>query len=307
MLKDHADAYEELRHQVAQVCGRKYAFLTSSGTAAIYFVLHTLQIKGEVIIPAVVCPTVYYAVRAAGAVPVLADVRLRDLNMDPQSVSRLLSPKTEAIIPVNLFGYPAMTEEIAQLVGSTNVLLIEDAAQSIGGARFGRPLGSWKDIKRLKLTHEERLKPKRDSEGSPKRVGKRWNGAKPRFRNMRWQALDSAETSPGKSCPVDTKDYSFGYWLNGWRKSPKDTSADVLCIESGHFGFMLDVDNLAKAHFGLMDDDLDYTQALEAGSKRLGSLLLAKLADIDPALIVTPPRGMEVGYVPIATRQAMEK
>ena len=146
MLKDHADAYEELRHQVAQVCGRKYAFLTSSGTAAIYFVLHTLQIKGEVIIPAVVCPTVYYAVRAAGAVPVLADVRLRDLNMDPQSVSRLLSPKTEAIIPVNLFGYPAMTEEIAQLVGSTNVLLIEDAAQSIGGARFGRPLGSWGDV-----------------------------------------------------------------------------------------------------------------------------------------------------------------
>jgi dTDP-4-amino-4,6-dideoxygalactose transaminase len=131
---------------VAQVCGRKYVFLTSSGTVAIYLILRALQIEGEVIFPAIVCPTVYYAVRAAGAMPVLADVSLQDFNIDPQSVSRLLSPKTEAIISVNLFGYPAMTEEIAQLVGSTDVLLIEDAAQSIGGTRFGRPLGSWGDV-----------------------------------------------------------------------------------------------------------------------------------------------------------------
>ena len=34
---------------------------------------------------------------------------------------------------------------------------------------------------------------------------------------------------------------------------------------------------------------------------------IGKLADIDPALMVTPPRGLEAGYVPIATRQAAEK
>lgn len=146
MASNGANPRESLRHQVAQTCGRKYAFLTSSGTAAIYLLLRALQIEGEVTIPAIVCPTVYYAVRAAAALPILADVSLRDFNIDPQSVSRLLSPKTQAIISVNLFGYPAMTKEISELIGSTNVLLIEDAAQSIGGARFGRPLGSWGDV-----------------------------------------------------------------------------------------------------------------------------------------------------------------
>jgi len=88
----------------------------------------------------------------------------------------------------------------------------------------------------------------------------------------------SAETSQGKLCPVAGKDFSFGYWLNGWRKSPQDTSADVLCIESGRFGFMLDVDDLANVRFGLIDDDLDYTQSLEASVQRLHSLPPAKLA-----------------------------
>jgi len=146
VAKERTSVCEELEHRLGQISGRQRVFLTSSGTAAIYFALHALHIKEEVIIPAIVCPSVYYAVRAAGAVPVLADVSLLDFNIDPQSVSRLLSPRTKAIITVNLFGYPAMTEEIAQLVRSTNVLLIEDAAQSIGGARSGRPLGSWGDV-----------------------------------------------------------------------------------------------------------------------------------------------------------------
>ena len=92
------------------------------------------------------------------------------------------------------------------------------------------------------------------------------------------RAARPAETSPSKLCPVDRKDFSFGYWLNGWRKSPQDKSADVLCIESGRFGFMLDVDDLANTRLGLLDDDLDYRQALEAGPKRLGSLPPAKLS-----------------------------
>jgi len=142
----------------------------------------------------------------------------------------------------------------------------------------GDTLGRWKDIRRLKLAAEERLKPKRGGKGGPRLIGKRWNGARPRFRNLRWRVADSGEMNPDKPCPVAKKDYSFGYWLNGWRKSPQDKSTDVLCIESGRFGFMLDVDDLANTRFGLLDEDIDYTQALEAGAKRLGPLLPAKLS-----------------------------
>jgi hypothetical protein len=92
------------------------------------------------------------------------------------------------------------------------------------------------------------------------------------------RAARPAETNPGQSCPVARRDFSFGYWLNGWRKSPQDTSADILCVETGYFGFMLDVDDLGRARFGLLDDDVDYGRALEGGAQRLQSLPPAELA-----------------------------
>jgi len=141
----------------------------------------------------------------------------------------------------------------------------------------GNPLTTWKGIRRLKLTNEERLKPKRGGKGNPKRIGQPWSGAKPQFRNLCWRESDSKGRSAGKSCPVAAKDFSFGYWLNGWRKSPQDKSADILCIESGYFGFMVDVDDLANVRFGLLDDDLDYAQALESRAQRLRALARAKL------------------------------
>jgi hypothetical protein len=51
----------------------------------------------------------------------------------------------------------------------------------------GAPLGSWNNIRRLKLTHAEHLKPKRGSEGGTRLVGKHWRGVQPEFRNLRWQ------------------------------------------------------------------------------------------------------------------------
>lgn len=51
----------------------------------------------------------------------------------------------------------------------------------------GQPLIGWKDVRRLKLTFAEHLKPKRRSEGGLRRVGKNWDGPPPRFRDLRWQ------------------------------------------------------------------------------------------------------------------------
>ena len=101
---------------------------------------------------------------------------------------------------------------------NTLVVLIDDCAAEIqlsGGDQWqsvvlelqdfrdagGDPLGSWKNIRRLKLTPAEHLKPKRGSQGNPKLVGKRWTGAKPQFRNLRWKvgAVDSNAGSANES------------------------------------------------------------------------------------------------------------
>ena len=51
--------------------------------------------------------------------------------------------------------------------------------------------------------------------------------------------------------PWDRANYSYAYWLNGWRKNTDDTSADILCFETGHYGMTLDVADFSKTRFGL--------------------------------------------------------
>ncbi len=75
----------------------------------------------------------------------------------------------------------------------------------------------------------------------------------------------------------ESKDFSFGYWQNGWRKSESDKSPDNLCIESGHYGLILDMDKLSKIRFGRFEDDADYTTGLAAGNDRMRLLPSAEL------------------------------
>ncbi|RMF92126.1 MAG: hypothetical protein D6741_15270, partial [Planctomycetota bacterium] len=79
------------------------------------------------------------------------------------------------------------------------------------------------------------------------------------------------------SSPPPVRAYTFGYWLNGWRKPAEDPLPDVLCLETGYFGIQLDLDDLRHVRFGLLNDDLDYVQALDAGASRLAKLPAAKL------------------------------
>ena len=86
-------------------------------------------------------------------------------------------------------------------------------------------------------------------------------------------ALDAAPL-----LPFAERDYSFGYWLNGMRKHADDQSADVLCLETGTFGFALDLADLTQARLGTFAQSLDYTEALEAGAERLQQLQPTELA-----------------------------
>ncbi|MFQ3242418.1 MAG: hypothetical protein ACI9JZ_002114 [Lentimonas sp.] len=78
--------------------------------------------------------------------------------------------------------------------------------------------------------------------------------------------------------PISARDYTFGYWLNGMRKHADDTSPNVLCLESGYYGFSLDLADFGKARFGTFDQAFDYSEALEAGATRLEQLQPTELA-----------------------------
>lgn len=84
---------------------------------------------------------------------------------------------------------------------------------------------------------------------------------------------------PGGSLPVEfsVRDYTFGYWPNGMRKRDDDKSPDLLYLETGHYGFSLDIGDFRKTRFGLFDDELDYKGALDAGASRMDGLDGAEL------------------------------
>lgn len=75
----------------------------------------------------------------------------------------------------------------------------------------------------------------------------------------------------------DSRDFSFGFWQNGWRKGPSDPSPDILAIETGYYGFQIDMDNLNRPRLGLLGDESDYRSALQAGTRRLKDLPEASL------------------------------
>jgi hypothetical protein len=78
--------------------------------------------------------------------------------------------------------------------------------------------------------------------------------------------------------PFAERDYTFGYWLNGMRKHADDQSAEVLCLETGTFGFALDLADLTQARLGTFAQSLNYSEALAAGAERLQQLQPTELA-----------------------------
>jgi dTDP-4-amino-4,6-dideoxygalactose transaminase len=126
---------ERFERAFAQWLGLPHAVAVSSGTAA----LHLSLLAGgvgqgdEVIVPALTFVATAAAVRFVGAEPVLCDVcAIDDPSIDPEQLTRLLSPRTRAVIAVHFMGYPARIDEIARICEERSLLLVEDAAESVG-------------------------------------------------------------------------------------------------------------------------------------------------------------------------------
>ena len=82
------------------------------------------------------------AVSRIGATPVLVDVDDEHLLIDPERVEAAITPRTQAVVPVHLFGQTAPVEALDKLFAEAGLPIVEDAAQAQGARRHGRPAGS---------------------------------------------------------------------------------------------------------------------------------------------------------------------
>jgi len=116
----------------------------ANGTDALELALRAAGVRpgGEVVLPANTFIATAEAVSAIGATPVLVDVDDEHLLLDPDRVEAALTPRTQAIVPVHLFGQTAFVERIVPLAEAAGVPIVEDAAQAQGARRWGRAAGS---------------------------------------------------------------------------------------------------------------------------------------------------------------------
>ena len=134
---------KELEAAICQKFGSKYAQLTSSGTAALTTAFAALGIGAgdEVIMPSFTFVASFESVLSVGAVPVLVDVD-ETLTMNPDAVRNAISSKTKAVVPVHMCGSMADLDALVAICKEKNLILIEDACQSIGASYKGRYLGT---------------------------------------------------------------------------------------------------------------------------------------------------------------------
>src|SRR5215213_4117032 len=134
---------QELESAICETFGSKYAQLTSSGTAALTTAMAALGVGNgdEVIMPAFTFVASFEAVLSVGAIPVLVDVD-ESLTLNPEAVRKAITAKTKCVMPVHMCGSMADMDALLDICKEHNLLLLEDACQSIGATYKGKYLGT---------------------------------------------------------------------------------------------------------------------------------------------------------------------
>ena len=137
----------EFEEKIAEYVGTKYAVTFNSGTSALHALLLAYDLKqgDEVIVPSFTFITTANAPLFVGAKPVFAEIEDRTYGLDPEDVKKRITPKTKAIIPIHYGGCPCLIRELKEIAEDRNLLLIEDAAESLGAKINDKKVGTFGD------------------------------------------------------------------------------------------------------------------------------------------------------------------
>ncbi len=139
---------KHLGEEFANFCGAKHGIPASSGSTALFSALKVAGIipGDEVIsVPNTFIATIN-AVILAGGRPVFADIDSNTFNMSIESLKKVITAKTKAIVPVHLYGLMAPMPEIMEIAEEKNLIVIEDACQAHGADINGKRAGSFGDL-----------------------------------------------------------------------------------------------------------------------------------------------------------------
>lgn len=145
ILGKEVDAFES---EFAAYVGVTHGIGVGSGTEAVHLALAACGIGpgDEVITVSHTAVATVAAIELTGATPVLVDIEPEYYTLNPDKLNQAITPRTKAILPVHLYGFPANLEPILSIARAYGLKVIEDCAQAHGAQYQGRRVGSWGDI-----------------------------------------------------------------------------------------------------------------------------------------------------------------
>jgi perosamine synthetase len=137
-----------LEQNICEVFGTRHAVTVNSATSGLHAAL-CAALAGygdEVIVPPYTMSATATTIACTNATPVFADIKPDTFCIDVDDVARKITPRTAAIVAVNLFGGPAQLEKLRALADQHRITLIEDNAQAPGATRGGKLTGTYGDM-----------------------------------------------------------------------------------------------------------------------------------------------------------------
>jgi perosamine synthetase len=139
---------EQFGAEFARTVGARYALPVSSGTAALHLALIALGITvgDEVLVPALTFAASANSVTYVGAKPVFAEIEPETFNLDLNDAAAKVTPKTKAIMSVDLYGHPVDFAKVKSFAKQFKLYFISDSAESLGSLYNNKPFGGFANV-----------------------------------------------------------------------------------------------------------------------------------------------------------------
>jgi dTDP-4-amino-4,6-dideoxygalactose transaminase len=146
VLTNNGPFHQQLEDELCQFLGVPYISLFSNGTLALLTALQALKIAGEVITTPFSFVATTHSLWWNNIKPVFVDIEPERFTLDPRKIEAAITPKTTAILPVHVYGYPCQVEHIDEIAQRRGLKVIYDAAHTFGATCNGKSLASFGDL-----------------------------------------------------------------------------------------------------------------------------------------------------------------
>lgn len=220
---------KELRKKACQKFNFPYCVAVNNGTAALRACLAMLGVgPGDEVIST---PFTFIATNTAileqGAIPVFADIKYDDLNINPQCIEKKITPKTKAIMIVHYGGNPCDLDEIRSIGKKHHLPIIEDAAHALGSKYKGEYIGAKGDLVCFSLQVVKII-----TSGDGGMIASSNKVYYEKLRKIIWYGINRDEKKRSLLNPLPV---SFRGDILGFKYNMNDITATLACVGVDHY------------------------------------------------------------------------